>query len=321
MNPILSVESLRVLYRGAAKPAVADISFSIGESECLAIVGESGSGKTTTALALLRLLGPIADISAERITLAGQDFLHATANDLRTFRRDLIGTVFQDPTANWNPARRIGAQVIQPFPREEHEARRAEFIGYMERVGIDRASVRIDQYPHNLSGGMLQRAMIAGALLGNPRLLVADEPTSALDVTVQADLIGLLKDLTKERNLSMLLISHNLAVVSQIATQVIVMYSGNVVEMGRTEDVLNNPKHPYTINLISSIPSTTKQRKTPLYTAVSNGTATQGCPYANRCPIAIDLCASTMPALVSGAKSSVACHRHEESSALIEVQR
>lgn len=321
MNPILRVHSLQVHYRGAPRPAVADISFEIGQSECLAIVGESGSGKTTTAMALLRLLGPVAEISANAITLADQDFLNATPSELRAFRRDLIGTVFQDPTANWNPARTIGAQVIQPFPREEHEERRNEFISYMERVGIDRANLRIDQYPHNLSGGMLQRAMIAGALLGDPRLLVADEPTSALDVTVQADLISLLKDLAEERKLSMLLISHNLAVVSQIASKVIVMYSGHVVETGTTEQVLNDPKHPYTINLISSIPSTKKARKVPLYTAISKGSASHGCPYANRCPIAIDPCHSTMPTLTSDISGSVACHRHEETSTLIEVQR
>jgi len=163
--------------------------------------------------------------------------------------------------------------------------------------------------------------MIAGALLGDPRLLVADEPTSALDVTVQADLISLLKDLAEERKLSMLLISHNLAVVSQIASKVSVMYAGHVVETGATEQVLKDPKHPYTINLISSIPSTKKARKVPLYTAVSKGTSSKGCPYANRCPLAIDLCHSTMPTLASSAQGSVACHRQEEASSLIEVQR
>lgn len=321
MKPILEVESLRVQYRGAERAAVAEISFEIGQSESLAIVGESGSGKTTTAMALLRLLGPIAEISAKRVRLADHDFLNASESDLRSYRRDLIGTVFQDPTANWNPARPIGAQVIQPFPRNEHEARRAEFISYMERVGIDRSHLRIDQYPHNLSGGMLQRAMIAGALLGSPQLLVADEPTSALDVTVQADLIALLKDLARERQLSILLISHNLAVVSQIAKNVIVMYSGNVVESGSVEDVLNRPRHPYTINLISSIPSTKKARKVPLYTAMAKGAPGKGCPYAQRCPIAIELCRSTMPPLQSTSSGAVACHRHEETTSLIQVQR
>lgn len=321
MKPVLEVDSLRVHYRGAPKPAVSEISFEIGESESLAIVGESGSGKTTTAMALLRLLGPIAEISAEKIQLSDHDFLNASANELRAYRRDLIGTVFQDPTANWNPARTIGAQVVQPFPREEHEERRAEFISYMERVGIDRAHLRIDQYPHNLSGGMLQRAMIAGALLGNPKLLVADEPTSALDVTVQADLIALLKDLTRERQLSMLLISHNLAVVSQIANQIIVMYSGNVVERGSVNDVLNNPRHPYTINLISSIPTAKKTRKVPLYTAIAKGTPSDGCSYAHRCPIAIDICRTTTPQLQSTDHYATACHRQNESTQLIEVQR
>lgn len=321
MKPVLEVESLRVHYQGAPKPAVAEISFQIGQSESIAIVGESGSGKTTTAMALLRLLGPIADISATKIQLADRDFLHASPSELRSYRRDLIGTVFQDPTANWNPARTIGAQVIQPFAREEHEERRSEFISYMESVGIDRAKLRIDQYPHNLSGGMLQRAMIAGALLGKPQLLVADEPTSALDVTVQADLIALLKDLTKERQLSMMLISHNLAVVSQIAQRIIVMYSGHVVESGTVGEVLESPRHPYTINLISSIPSTKKMRKVPLYTAIAKGALTPGCPFAHRCPIAIDLCKTTMPQLRTTSMRAVACHREEEAHQLIEVQR
>ena len=316
---ILRVTSLNVRYRGATKPAVTDMSFDIGQSECVAIVGESGSGKTTTALALLRLLGPTAEISAESITLSGQDFLNATPRQLRDFRRELIGTVFQDPAANWNPTRTIGAQVIQPFPREQHEARRAEFVSYMGQVGIDRAHLRVDQYPHSLSGGMLQRAMIAGALLGQPQLLVADEPTSALDVTVQADLIALLRDLTVERNLSMLLISHNLAVVSQIASKIIVMYSGHVVESGHTEEVLNDPKHPYTINLISSMPSRKKTRKLPLYIASPKGAESKGCPYIQRCPISIDLCENMIPPLSPSKNSLVACHRYDESSKLIQV--
>jgi len=316
---ILKVDSLKVRYQGAARSAVADISFEIGPSECLAIVGESGSGKTTTALALLRLLGPFAEISADSITLANHDFLNAEPGQLRNLRRDLIGTVFQDPTANWNPTRTIGAQVIQPFPREQYEERRAEFISYMGRVGIDRAHLKIDQYPHSLSGGMLQRAMIAGALLGEPQLLVADEPTSALDVTVQADLIALLKDLALERKLSMLLISHNLAVVSQIASKIIVMYAGCVVESGNTAKVLNNPKHPYTINLISSLPSRKKTRKVPLYTASVKEGPNQGCPYIHRCPISFDLCENTAPVLSTMGSSKVACHRHQDTTGLIQV--
>jgi oligopeptide/dipeptide ABC transporter ATP-binding protein len=270
-------------------------------------------------MSLLRLLGPVAEITARAITLAGHDFLNASEKELRSYRRDLIGTVFQDPTANWNPTRQIGAQVLQPFPKVEHDQRRAELISFMERVGIDRAAQRVDQYPHNLSGGMLQRAMIAGALLGNPQLLVADEPTSALDVTVQADLIQLLKELTIERSLSMLLISHNLLVVSQIASHVIVMYSGNVIEEGETAEVLRSPKHPYTINLISSIPSLHKKRKVPLYTAVSRGSASRGCPYLHRCPISIEICKNENPVLKSVAGRKVACHRAEESNQLIEA--
>lgn len=319
MTPILSVEDLRVSYRGASKPAVSNISLEVGASECLAIVGESGSGKTTTALSLLRLLGPVAEITAKSISLADHDFLNASNDELRTYRRDLIGTVFQDPSANWNPTRPIGAQVLQPYPKSEHDQRRVELISFMERVGIDRAAQRVDQYPHNLSGGMLQRAMIAGALLGNPKLLVADEPTSALDVTVQADLIQLLKELTIERSLSMLLISHNLLVVSRIASRVIVMYSGNVIEEGATDDILKSPRHPYTINLISSIPSVNKRRKIPLYTAVSKGKATTGCPYASRCPIAIDVCRKEDPALSLVADRKVACHRAADAPQLIEV--
>jgi oligopeptide/dipeptide ABC transporter ATP-binding protein len=312
MSEIVKVSNLHVAYRGAEIPAVSDVSYSVESSECLAIVGESGSGKSTTALATMKLLDPNAEMSATEVRVGGFDILSAKGSELLKIRRDFIGTVFQDPASNWNPSRRIGDQLLQPFPKSERNGLQDLLIEYMEQVGIDRAKDRLALYPYNLSGGMLQRAMIAGALLGEPRLLIADEPTSALDVTVQADLLRLLSELQRSKSLSMIIISHNLAVVSQVSTRVLVMFAGTVVESGSTSDVLSKPKHPYTRNLIASIPGMQKERKIPLQTVKNNKIPLAGCRYASRCGYARDLCSMTKPELREFHGVQVACHRIEE---------
>jgi oligopeptide/dipeptide ABC transporter ATP-binding protein len=312
MSQIVKVANLHVSYRGAEIPAVSDVSYSVESSECLAIVGESGSGKSTTALATMKLLDPNAQISASEVRVGDFDILSAKNSELLKIRRDFIGTVFQDPSSNWNPSRKIGDQLLQPFPKSDRSGLESLLIEYMEQVGIDRAKDRLALYPYNLSGGMLQRAMIAGALLGEPKLLIADEPTSALDVTVQADLLRLLSQLQRSKSLSMIIISHNLAVVSQVSTRVLVMFAGTVVESGNTADVLKNPKHPYTRNLIASIPGMQKRRKIPLVTVKNNKIPLSGCRYASRCRYAQDLCSITKPELREFQGQQVACHRIEE---------
>jgi len=306
------VESLSVSYRGNHIPALSNVSFALEDAECLGIVGESGSGKSTAALAVMGLLGRNAELSANSIKVGSCDVLKARKKALLSLRRSFVGVVFQDPSASWNPSRKIVDQLLQPFPRKDHQHLREKLIGYMEQVGIEKAQERIGVYPHNLSGGMLQRIMIAGALLSEPQLLIADEPTSALDVTVQADLLGLLSHLQRQRSLSMLMISHNLAVVAKISNRVLVMYAGTIVEAGPTKNVLLRPMHPYTKSLLASVPGVEKERKKPLDTTVSALVALSGCPYSSRCVSAIDICHTRKPELREIQGAQVACHRAEE---------
>ena len=317
-TPLLSVKNLNVSYFGSKSMAVNGVTFEIEPATCLAIVGESGSGKSTTALAISRLLDGTAHTNASKILFEGIDILNASKNEMRNLRRQRIGIVFQDPIASWNLSRRVGKQLLDTFPKSERELKRNKLIEYMENVGIDKASQVVDMYPFMLSGGMMQRAMIAGSLLGNPALLIADEPTSALDVTVQADLLLLLRELRREYGLAMLLVSHNLPVVSQIAQRTLVMYAGEIVEEGPTSTLINSPKHPYTVNLIRSMPSMDQERKVKLYTNEIHNISSEGCNYANRCPLMIPLCNSDKPKLelIQGVK--VACHRTSEVVKLME---
>jgi ABC-type dipeptide/oligopeptide/nickel transport system ATPase component len=305
-EPLLSVKNLEVTYFSSPTSAVKGISFDIQPASCLAIVGESGSGKSTTALAIARLLVNSADTKASAILFEGNDILEASKKELRKLRKNRIGIVFQDPIASWNLSRKVGTQLLDAFEKSERAERREKLISYMGKVGIDKASEVIDMYPYMLSGGMMQRAMIAGALLGNPALLIADEPTSALDVTVQADLLNLLSELRKEQGLAMLLVSHNLAVVNQIAERTVVMYSGEIIEEGPTSTLINSAKHPYTVNVT-------------LYTNEIRNASSQGCVYANRCPLVIPLCNSQKPVLQLIGETKVACHRHAEVAKLLEV--
>ena len=318
-EPLLSVKNLEVTYFSSPTSAVKGISFDIQPASCLAIVGESGSGKSTTALAIARLLVNSADTKASAILFEGNDILGASKKELRKLRKNRIGIVFQDPIASWNLSRKVGTQLLDAFEKSERAERREKLISYMGKVGIDKASEVIDMYPYMLSGGMMQRAMIAGALLGNPALLIADEPTSALDVTVQADLLNLLSELRKEQGLAMLLVSHNLAVVNQIAERTVVMYSGEIIEEGPTSTLINSAKHPYTVNLIRSMPSMDQPRKVTLYTNEIRNASSQGCVYANRCPLVIPLCNSQKPVLQLIGETKVACHRHAEVAKLLEV--
>jgi oligopeptide/dipeptide ABC transporter ATP-binding protein len=319
-NPLLVVRDLSVTYSGTRQPAVANVNFEIEAATCLAIVGESGSGKSTTALAITQLLEPSARSTAEEILFEGINLTTASKLQLRAIRRDRLGTVFQDPVASWNLSRKVGVQLLDAFPRNQRDSMHHKLIEYMESVGIDKAEQRVESYPYMLSGGMMQRAMIAGALLGNPALLIADEPTSALDVTVQADLLYLLSELRREHGLAILLVSHNLGVVSQVAERTLVMYSGKVVEEGPTKSLIESPKHPYTVNLVRSMPNMKQIRKTALYTNEVHNVSSSGCVYANRCPLVIPLCRNEKPELVLLEGTKVACHRASDAPNLLEVR-
>jgi peptide/nickel transport system ATP-binding protein len=266
-NPFVTVEGLRVSF--GAQQAVRDISFAIAPGETLGLVGESGSGKSATSLALMRLLPPTARLEG-RILLDGQDLLALREEPMRRLRGSCIAMIFQEPMTALNPVMTVGRQIAEALlahaPRTPRREVRERVLAAMREVALPDPERRIDDYPHQFSGGQRQRIVIAMAILNKPRLLIADEPTTALDVTVQAQILALLKRLREEHNLAMLFISHDLAVVSQVADRVAVMRQGEIVEQGAMHDVLTRPQHPYTRSLLASVPTMSTDRERPLAT-------------------------------------------------------
>jgi len=265
--PILTVDDLSIAFPGSDRKAVSNISFSIAEGETLGLVGESGSGKSATSLALLRLLPAAASLSG-RISFDGRDLLALDGEAMRRCRGREIAMIFQEPMTALNPVMRVGEQIAEAIRAHESKASRASVrdrvIEALAQVGLPDPAQRWRDYPHQFSGGQRQRILIAMAIVNRPRLLIADEPTTALDVTVQAQILALLRRLRDEYKLAMLFISHDLAVVSQIADRVAVMQHGRIVEQAATETIFRTPQHAYTRKLLAAAPTMTTDRSLPL---------------------------------------------------------
>jgi oligopeptide/dipeptide ABC transporter ATP-binding protein len=303
--PLLEVSGLRTVFRladGREAAAVDDVSFSIGRGETLGLVGESGSGKSVTALSIMRLVLPPGRIAAGRVVLDGQDLLVLDEARMRRVRGRRIGFVFQEPMVALDPVYTIGFQIaetlgVHKLARGENARRRV--LELLRAVRIPDPERRAREYPHQLSGGLRQRAMIALALAAEPALLIADEPTTALDVTVQAEVLDLLREMRRSFNLSLLLITHDLAVVAEMADRVAVMYAGRIVEQAPVATVFSAPAHPYTRGLLASIPSGTSGAR--LRAIPGNvpglGQIPGGCPFAPRCPDRFDPCGDRVPDL------------------------
>jgi ABC-type dipeptide/oligopeptide/nickel transport system ATPase component len=265
---LLQVENLNVTFatQSGEVAAVRDVSFNIAEGGTLGLVGESGSGKSATSLAIMRLLPPQARIQG-KISFAGQDLLGLRENGMRKLRGSGISMIFQEPMTALNPVMRVGDQVAEAVAAH-HSVSRQEAgqraVDALREVAIPDPDKRASDYPHQLSGGQRQRVMIAMALVNHPRLLIADEPTTALDVTIQAQILALLRDLRERHKLAVLFISHDLGVVSRVADQVAVMYAGEIVEMGPVQQIFSSAQHPYTRGLISAIPTLKTDRGRPL---------------------------------------------------------
>ena len=296
-----------------ARPVVDGLSLQIEPGQTLCLVGESGCGKTVTALSIARLLPePPARYTGGRILLEGRDVLEMEAKALRRIRGGVVGYVFQEPGASLNPVWRIGRQILEAVELHRPEqASRSEVIRLLKLVGIPAPESRIDDYPFQLSGGMQQRVMLAMALAAQPKLLVADEPTTALDVTIQAQILELLRELQQRLEMAILLITHNLAVVGEMAGRVAVMYAGQIVESAAPAALLAEPLHPYTRALLNSIPKLQQPaaRLTPIPGAIPSSAALlPGCRFAPRCPIAQSACTTTMPKLIEAEPArSVRC--------------
>ena len=312
----LTVEGLSVSYDTGTQPieALSDISLAVAPGQALGVVGESGCGKSTLSAAILQLLPRNGRISAGSVRLDGQELTELDAEQLRRVRGDRIGMVFQDPLTSLNPAFRIGTQMVDAMEANGVGAstseRRERAIAMLARVGIPDPESRIDGYPHQFSGGMRQRIMIATVLLLEPALLIADEATSALDVTLQAQILTLLRQLAREEGAALIVISHDIGVISDVCEDMLVLYAGRIVESGPVDDVLAEPEHPYTQALLSAVPSH-RQRHGRLATipgSVPSLTALpQGCAFAPRCPHAQDVCTAREPDLVTSGTRRVRC--------------
>jgi oligopeptide transport system ATP-binding protein len=307
-DPLLSVRDLTTRFRTerGVVTAVDRVSFDVAAGETLAIVGESGSGKSVTALSILRLIpNPPGRIESGEIVFDGQNLLELSESGIQAVRGNKIAMIFQEPMSSLNPALTIGVQVAEPVQLHRGTGwtkalERAREL--LERARIPDAASRLAAYPHQFSGGMRQRVMIAMALACNPRLIIADEPTTALDVTVQAQILDLLKEITVETRSSLILITHDLGVVARYADRVIVMYAGRVVESAPAGELYARPRHPYTRGLLASVPrldSDTSSRLVPIEGQPPDLSALPpGCAFAPRCRLATDQCRAQRPALL-----------------------
>jgi peptide/nickel transport system ATP-binding protein len=305
-QPLLEIENLQTHFftdRGQI-PAVDGVSIRVNKGEVVGIVGESGCGKSVTSLSVMRLVpNPPGKIVGGSIRFKGEDLVAASEKRMREIRGNEIAMIFQEPMTSLNPVYTIGDQigeVIRLHTNATKKEARQRSIDMLKKVGIPRAEAIVDEYPHQLSGGMRQRVMIAMAMACNPELLIADEPTTALDVTIQAQILDLMRQLNRESETAIMMITHDLGVVAEMCHRVVVMYAGSVVEEGDVRSILKEPKHPYTIGLLHSLPKLEGARKR-LYSIPGNvpipGSLTVGCRFAPRCEHATDRCRAEMPEL------------------------
>ncbi|MCA3377715.1 MAG: ABC transporter ATP-binding protein [Roseomonas sp.] len=314
-NPLLEVRHLRVEFptRRGTLVALDDVSFTISAGEVLGVVGESGAGKSMTGAAIIGLLEPPGRIAAGEIRLDGERIDNLRYEDMRRIRGKDIGAIFQDPLTTLNPLYTVGRQLAETMtthlPITPAEARKRA-IGWLDLVGIPAAAQRIDSYPHEFSGGMRQRVVIALALCAEPRLIVADEPTTALDVSIQAQIIALLKSLAREKGTAMMLVTHDMGVIAETADRVAVMYAGRIAEIGPVRNVVKQASHPYTVGLMGSIPPLDRrvERLAQIDGAMPRLSAIpKGCAYNPRCPKAFARCSQDRPDLLPAGPTQAAC--------------
>jgi len=323
MEALLQVENLIVEFparRGTLR-ALDDISFSIAPGEILGVVGESGAGKSLTGAAIIGLLDPPGRVASGQIVLQGERIDNLSSQQMRHIRGKRIGAIFQDPLTSLNPLFTVGRQLIETIQTHLNmnatEARQRA-IDLLKDTGIPAAEERIDHYPHQFSGGMRQRVVIALALAAEPQLIVADEPTTALDVSIQAQIIQLLRSICKSRGAAVMLITHDMGVIAETCDRVAVMYAGRIAEIGPVHEVINQPAHPYTIGLMASIPDMQQERERlnqidgamPRLTAIP-----PGCAFNPRCPQRFDRCTQVRPNLMAAPATQAACWLHAQGGA------
>ncbi|MGE3513120.1 MAG: ABC transporter ATP-binding protein [Vicinamibacterales bacterium] len=316
---MLDVSHLTTVFDLPSGPvaAVDDVSFTVGSGETLGLVGESGCGKSVTALSIMRLVQLPGRIGGGAVRFNGRDLLTLSEREMRRVRGAEIALIFQEPSTALNPVFTIGDQIAETLlvhRRATRSEAHARAVDLLEMVHIPQASARVRDYPHQLSGGQRQRVLIAMALACRPSLVIADEPTTALDVTIQAQILDLLRDMQAQLHLSILLITHDLGVIAEIADRVAVMYAGRIIEHGPVRQVLRQPQHPYTRGLLASMPGRTKGRLTAIHGSVpSLGALPAGCAFHPRCPDRFAPCATAVPPDVTvGPSHGARCYLHAQ---------
>jgi peptide/nickel transport system ATP-binding protein len=331
-TPLLEVENLEVSFhtdQGTVR-AVDGLSFTIDEGEAFGLVGESGAGKSVASLSLLRLIqSPPGEIESGSIRFQGEDILQMDDEDLRQLRGNDIAMIFQNAETALNPSHTVGHQIAETVQIHQNKEKKVAWeraVEMLEAVGIPDPAERAEEYPHQFSGGMQQRAMIAVALANNPALIIADEPTTALDVTIEASILNLISNLQEKSDMSILFVSHDLNVISEVCDSIGVMYAGNIVERGSIQQVYRSPRHPYTHGLLNSILTAHEpvEQLTPITGRMPTGTdRPPGCRFHPRCPAAMEKCTETPPKLRSQDARDVACHLYpsppEEPGSAAEV--
>jgi oligopeptide/dipeptide ABC transporter ATP-binding protein len=317
-EPLLAVQDVSVGVRtgGGIVTAVDRVSFTVGDGQLVCVVGESGSGKTLTALAVMRLLDRVgARLLGGRVILQGQDLYQGGEKTARGWRGSRIALIPQEPLSALDPLFSVRSQLAEAIRAHRRVrgrgAMHAQIADMLAAVGLDAPAERARDFPHQLSGGMRQRVLIAMALLGEPALLVADEPTTSLDVTVQAQVLALIRDITRERKMAVLLVTHDMGIAAQMADSVIVMYAGRIVESGAAQQLLASPRHPYTRDLLAAVPTVDGARTRRLVTISGQvpavGRVPPGCAYHPRCRLADDVCRASVPPLESAAGRELSC--------------
>ncbi|WP_077328565.1 ABC transporter ATP-binding protein [Virgibacillus siamensis] len=320
-QPVLEIKDLKTTFftENGNIPAVDHVSLEVNPGEILGVVGESGCGKSMTFLSVMGLVPtPPGKIIGGEILFKGQDLTSAPEKTMRKIRGNEIGMIFQEPMTSLNPVFTIGSQLIEGIRIHKKFSKgnaKQQAIDYLKLVGMPRPEQILRDYPHHLSGGMRQRVMIAMAMACEPEVLIADEPTTALDVTIQSQILKLMKRLNEETKTSVVLITHDLGVVAEVCDRVVVMYAGNVIEEGTVRSIYKSPKHPYTEGLIQSVPDM-RFKSDRLYSIPGNvpkpGTIKSGCPFAPRCTYAFDRCRKDYPQLIDSANGQrVRCFLHE----------
>ena len=318
-QPLLEVKNLHIEFptrRGVLK-AVEDVTFSIAPGEVLGVVGESGAGKSLTGAAIIGQLEPPGRIAGGQILLDGKRIDNLPYEQMRKIRGRQIGAIFQDPLTSLNPLYTVGRQLVETITTHldlSESAARERAVKLLEEVGIPAARERVEHYPHQFSGGMRQRVVIALALAAEPKVIIADEPTTALDVSIQAQIITLLKGLCRNHGTAVMLVTHDMGVIAETADRVAVMYAGRVVEIGPVADVIHKPQHPYTIGLMGSIPEFESQRERLIQIDGAMprlDSIPRGCAFNPRCSKVMDICRTTRPNLMPAGATYAACWLHE----------